>query len=429
MDMDMNLVFDAIKSEMKPSMGCTEPVAIALAVSRTCELLEGDAERLDMVISSNIFKNAYSVQIPNTGTCGIELSCALGYLLHKPDNTMEICADILPEHVTKAQELVQNGFVQVKVLKSSDFYIECTAVQGDKTAHTITMDSHDKLVFAEKDGKVLLDERKADAAEEAQEESGFDVTKHTFAEFYEWANTVDVADLKFIKDAIEMNMKIAEKGLEKKYCFGVGVTIQNLIDKGLMTDNVVTAVRRIPAAAADFRMSGGNGSVMTYMGSGNQGISTTLPMAVFAKYESIPEEKLLRAEFLAMLMIMYMKRHVGRLSPVCGAMIAGTGSAAGMTYMLGGTLEQICGAVQNMMGSVAGIFCDGAKGGCAVKVAACAGEAVYAAMYAMDGSIIPVTDGINSTTAEDTAKNLAKLSHEAMGDVDMKVIEIMQTKK
>ena len=263
----------------------------------------------------------------------------------------------------------------------------------------------------------------------SEEDDSFKVTDHTFEEFYNWANEVDVAKLDFIKEAIDINMKIAELGMEKKYAFGVGPSIQNLLDKGLLTENVVTMVRRYPAAAADFRMSGGNGSVMTFCGSGNQGISTTLPMAVFAKYMKIPEEKLLRAEFMAMLMIMYMKKHVGRLSPVCGAMVAGTGSAAGMTYMMGGSFEQISGAIQNMMGSVAGIFCDGAKGGCAVKVAACAGEAVYAAMYAMDGSMIGVSDGINSTKAEDTAKNLAKLSHEALADVDMKVIEIMQAKK
>ncbi|MGN0136579.1 L-serine ammonia-lyase, iron-sulfur-dependent, subunit alpha [Anaerotignum sp.] len=427
--MDMNVVINAIKAEMKPSMGCTEPVAIALAVSRTCELLTQPAEKLDMVISSNIFKNAYSVQIPNTGTCGIELACVLGMLLSKPGNTMEICAGIKPEHVAQAQKLVADGFVTVKVLKSSQFYIECIATSGSEKAHTITEDAHDNMVFAEKDGKVLVDNRKTEEAAEETEEGGFDVTQHTFREFYDWANEVDVEDLQFIKEAIDMNMEIAKIGMKKKYCFGVGPTIQNLINKGMMSNDVVNAVRSIPAAAADYRMYGGNGSVMTFCGSGNQGISTTLPMAVFAEKMGIPEEKLLRAEFMAMLMIMYMKKHVGRLSPVCGAMVAGTGSAAGMTYMLGGTYEQIDGAVQNMMGSVAGIFCDGAKGGCAVKVSACAGEAVYAAMYAMDGSIIPVTDGINSTKAEDTAKNLAKLSHEALDGLDMKVIEIMQTKK
>lgn len=427
--MDMKLVLDAIKAEMKPSMGCTEPVAIALAVSRTCELLSKPAEKLDMVISSNIFKNAYSVQIPNTGTCGIELACALGYLLSKPGNTMEICANIHPDQVKQAQELVKAGMVAVKVLQSSGFYIECVASNGEEHARTITEDSHDNLVYSERNGEVLCDHRKTDADAADATEQGFDVTKHSFREFFDWANEIDVAELHFIKEAIDMNMEIAKKGLEKKYAFGVGPTIRNLIQKGFMSDDVVNAVRSIPSAAADFRMDGGDGSVMTFCGSGNQGISTTLPMAVFADRMQIPEEKLLRAEFMAMLIIMYIKKYVGRLSPVCGAMIAGTGSAAGMTYMLGGSYAQIDGAIQNMMGSVAGIFCDGAKGGCAVKVAACASEAVYAAMYSMDGSIIPVTDGINSTKAEDTAKNLAKLSHEALGDLDRKVIEIMQTKQ
>lgn len=426
--MDMNVVVNAIKAEMKPSMGCTEPVAIALAVSRTCEYLNQPAEKLDMVISSNIFKNAYSVQIPNTGTYGIELACALGCLLSKPGNTMEICADIKPEHVEKAKEMVAAGMVQVKVLQSSGFYIECTASNASGKAHTITQDAHDKMVFCEKDGQVLVDTRSTEFVT-PEEKEGFDVTQHSFEEFYQWANEIETEKLDFIKEAIEINMKIAEKGMEKKYAFGVGPAVENMLAKGQLTENVVTMVRRYPAAAADFRMSGGDGSVMTFCGSGNQGISTTLPMAVFAKYMQIPEEKLLRAEFMAMLMIMYMKKHVGRLSPVCGAMVAGTGSAAGMTYMLGGNFAQISGAVQNMMGSVAGIFCDGAKGGCAVKVAACAGEAVYAALYAMDGSMIGVSDGINSTKAEDTVKNLAKLSHEALADVDMKVIEIMQNKK
>ncbi len=427
--MDMKLVLDAIKAEMKPSMGCTEPVAITLAVSRTCELLSKPAEKLDMVISSNIFKNAYSVQIPNTGTCGIELACALGYLLSKPGNTMEICANIHPDQVKQAQELVKAGLVAVKVLQSSDFYIECEASNGEERARTITEDSHDNLVYSERNGEVLCDHRKTDADTADTDEQGFDVTKHSFREFFDWANEIDVAELHFIKEAIDMNLEIAKKGLEKKYAFGVGPTIRNLIQKGFMSDDVVNAVRSIPSAAADFRMDGGDGSVMTFCGSGNQGISTTLPMAVFADRMQIPEEKLLRAEFMAMLIIMYIKKYVGRLSPVCGAMIAGTGSAAGMTYMLGGSYAQIDGAIQNMMGSVAGIFCDGAKGGCAVKVAACAGEAVYAALYSMDGSIIPVTDGINSTKAEDSAKNLAKLSHEALGDLDRKVIEIMQTKQ
>lgn len=424
--MDMNLVVKEMKSEMIPSMGCTEPVAIGLAVSRTCELLDKPATHLDMVISSNIFKNAYSVQIPNAGTNGIELSCALGYLLSKKGNTMEIFADIKPEHVVEGQKIVAEGFVTVKVLSSSQFYIECVATNEDERAYTITENSHDNLVFSQKGGKVLLDERKTETVAVAT--SDFDITKYSFAEFLDWANIIDVKDLAYIKEGIEMNLGISQLGLQQKYAIGVGPALTNLVNKGFISNDMITDIKRTVAAASDFRMSGGNGSVMTYLGSGNQGIVSMLPMAVFAKHMNITEEKMLRAEFLGMLIIMYMKRYVGRLSPICGATLAGAGSAAGMVYMMGGDLRQLSGAVQNMMGGVAGMFCDGAKGGCALKLSICAGEAVYAALFAMDESIIQATDGIISERVEDTAKSLAKLSNEGLSLVDMKVIEIMQTK-
>lgn len=424
--MNMNIVFDALKSEMKPSMGCTEPVAIGLAVSRTCELLSRPATHLNMIISSNIFKNAYSVQIPNTGTNGIELSCALGHLLSKPGNTMEIFADIRPEQVKEAKKLVSGGFVTVKVLSSSEFYIECFATNEGEKAHTITEKAHDNLIYAEKNDEVVVDKRTFSIAETS--ESTFDITKYTFADFYEWANTVDAADLAFIKEGIDMNLAIADLGMKKKYAIGIGPTLKKLAESGKISNDMLTDIKQLTAAASDFRMSGGNGSVMTFLGSGNQGIETMVPMAVFAKHMNIPEEKLLRAEFLGMLIIMYMKYHVGRLSPICGATLAGAGSSAGMVYMMGGNLNQVSGAVQNMMGGIAGMFCDGAKGGCALKLSICAGEAVYSALFAMDDSIIQATDGIISEKAEETTKSLAKLSHEGLADVDMKVIEIMQSK-
>lgn len=417
----------AIKSEMKPSMGCTEPVAIGLAVSRACAMLTAPATHLEMVISSNIFKNAYSVQIPNAGTNGIELSCVLGCLLAKPDNTMEIFADILPEHVEKGKKLVAEGFVHVTVQKSSQFYIDCVATNDHERAQTITIDAHDNLVYAEKDGKVMVDKRQK--TEEVKDDDSFDITKYTFADFLEAAQSVDVKELSFIKEGVDMNLEIAKRGLEKKYALGIGPAMQKMMQNGTLSNDMVTDVKLTTAAACDFRMSGGDGSVMTYLGSGNQGIETMVPTAVAAKHLKVSEETMLRAEFLGMLCIMYMKKYVGRLSPICGATLAGAGSAAAMTYMMGGNLEQISGAVQNMMGGVAGIFCDGAKGGCALKLSICAGEAVYAALYAMDGSIIGATDGIISTAVEDTTKNLTKLSHEGLSDVDMKVIEIMQNKK
>ena len=424
--MEMQKALEAVKNEMKPSMGCTEPVAIGLAVSRTCAMLEKPAAHLDMVISSNIFKNAYSVQIPNAGTNGIALSCVLGHLLANPANTMEIFAGVKSEYVEEGQRLVAEGFVSVEVLKSSQFYIACTAFNETERACTITEDSHDNLVFAEKDGQVMFDHRKA-GEEEIQED--FDITAYTFRDFLEAAENVDAKDLDFIGEGVDMNLAIAELGLAKSYGIGVGSMMKKMMDTGKLSCDMVTDVKQTTAAASDFRMSGGNGSVMTYLGSGNQGLATMLPAAVAAKHLGVSREKLLRGEFLGMLIIMYMKKHVGRLSPICGATLAGAGSAAAIAYMMGGKLEAVSGAVQNMMGGVAGMFCDGAKGGCALKLSICAGEAVYAAMYAVGGGIIQATDGIIGCSAEDTAKNIARLSHEGMADVDMKIIDIMQHKK
>lgn len=417
-----------MKNEMVPSMGCTEPVALGLAVSRTAENLKNEATVVEMIISSNIFKNAYSVQIPNADSHGIELACALGYVLSKPFNTMEIFAEISKEQVKKAKELVEDGFVQVKVIQSSQFYIECVVKNETENIKTITADAHDKLVYLEINGQVLANDYHINQHFEEDDDIGFNVKDYKFKDFYKWANEVDVKELEFIKDGIEMNMKISELGLEKRYALGVGHGLKELIESGQLTDNLITNIRSRVSAASDFRMSGGNGSVMTYLGSGNQGIESMLPMAIFAEHMKYDEETTLRGLFMGMMCILYMKKHIGRLSPICGAMLAGAGGSAGMVYMMGGSLKQVSGAVQNMMGGIAGMFCDGAKGGCALKLSACAGEAVYNALYAMNGNIITETDGFICESVEDTVRKLTKLSYEAMDSIDMKVIEIMQSK-
>ena len=365
--------------------------------------------------------------IPNANEAGICLACALGYVLASPDHTMEIFSHITPNDLKKAKELLATDLIEVEVIKSSEVYIACTASNKTETAKTITEKSHDHLTYKEKNGVVLLEEKNNITA--AEQTNGFDITAYTFSDFLSWANEADVNDLQFIQEGIDMNLAIAKLGFGKKYAMGIGPSLQELVEKQILGNDVASTVRRTIAAACDFRMSGGSGSVMTYLGSGNQGIETLLPAAVAGQYMNIPKEKILRSELLGMLITMYLKKFVGRLSPICGATLAGAGSSAAIVYQLGGGLEQISGAVQNMMGSVAGIFCDGAKGGCALKLAVCASEAVHCALYAMEGSIIQPTDGFIAPAPEDTVKYLAKLSHEGLSDVDMKVIEIMQNKK
>lgn len=420
-------MIELIKSEMQPSLGCTEPVAIGLAVSRTCQYLQKPATKLEMHISSNIFKNAYSVTIPNAGKPGIQLACALGFLLSKPDNTMEIFSSVTSELVKEAEKLVEDGFVEIHIISSSQFYIEVYALNDKEKAHTITVDKHDNLVKVEKDGAVLLDNIKQTNQE--QTVASFDITKYTFEDFIRIAETVEIEKLQFIKEAVEMNLHISEVGMKQKYALGIGPALNGMMINKKLSNDLVTTVKSVVSAACDFRMSGGNGSVMTFLGSGNQGLEATLPIAVTAKYLNLSEEKMLRAEMLGLMITIYIKYHVGRLSPICGATLSGAGSSAGITWLLGGSKEAICGAVQNMLGCLAGMLCDGAKGGCALKLSTSAGEAVYSALYALDNSIIQPTDGIISQNVEDTVKNVATLSLEGMAEVDMKIIDIMMHKK
>jgi L-cysteine desulfidase len=425
--MMMSKIIELIQSEMMPSMGCTEPVAIGLAVSRTCEYLNRPATHLEVHISSNIFKNAYSVMIPNAGKPGIELACALGHLLHKPGDTMELFSRVTEELVKKAEELVANGFVDIHVIHSSQFYIEVYAMNETEKAHTITIDKHDNMVKAEKDGVVFLDTQKDFSTAELAEE--IDIRQYGIADFVRWAEEVEVDQIRFLKDAVDMNLNISKRGMERKYAMGIGPNLQMLQSKGLLGNDLVTEVKKTVAAACDFRMSGGNGAVMTVLGSGNQGIEILLPAAVTAKWLGCSDEKMMRAEMISILITMYLKKYVGRLSPICGAALAGAGSSGAITWLLGGGIKEISGAVQNMLGSLTGMLCDGAKGGCALKLATCAGEAVYSAYYAMEESIIQDTDGIISARVEDTAKNVAVLSTEGMANMDSKIIEVMLQKK
>lgn len=423
----MDKVISILKREMKPSLGCTEPVAIGLAVSRTCEYLEKPATHLEVHMSSNIFKNAYSVMIPNAEKSGISLACVLGFLLSRPGNTMEIFSQITQDTVRKAEALVNEDFVTLHIIPSSQFYIEVYAVNETEKSHTITIDEHDNLVKAEKDGIVFIEKTpKIDASES---NSDFDITQYTFADMIEWAEHVNIEKIMFLKEAVEMNLNIAKLGLEQKYAMGIGPTLTFLQEKRVLSDDLVTKVKRTVSAACDFRMSGGNGSVMTVLGSGNQGLETILPVAVVANELSFSEEKLIRAEMLSILLTIYMKYHVGRLSPICGATLAGAGASGAIAWMLGGKVKEVSGAVKNMLGCLAGMFCDGAKGGCSLKLATCAGEAVYSALYALEYCVIQSTDGFISEDVEETVKNLAKLSLEGMAKFDSSIIHIMENKK
>lgn len=425
--MDQDAIIRLIQSEMKPGMGCTEPAAIGLAVSGACGRLDSRAEAVHLKLSSNIFKNAFCVKIPNTDEAGIPLAAALGALLAGRENTMELFARVTAELTKEAKRMLKCGLITMEVEPDTRFYIEVTARSGRETVRTITLDRHDNLVYIEKDGVILLDRREDHNVDSCEGELW--ITESSICDLVDICEKIPVEKIAFLKEGIEMNRLAAQMGLNRDYGLNVGKKIRGMVKKGVIPDDLASYVKMNVSAACDCRMGGAPLSAMTVLGSGNQGFEAILLPASAAEYLGSGEEKMLRSVMMSILLTIRIKYHVGRLSPICGATLSGAAGAGAIVWLMGGSRKQIDGAIQNMLGSLAGMLCDGAKDGCALKLGNCAGEAVLAAGLAMEGSIIRQTDGIISSRVEDTIRNMARLSREGMAGADMNIISIMLSKE
>ncbi len=420
-------VLEIVKAEMQPSLGCTEPVAIGLAVSNTCRYLERVAEGIKIKVSSNIFKNAYCVKIPNTEKAGIPLAAALGCILAAQNNDMQMFSAVDAAMVEKAEKLLCNNFVEIEVMSSQRFYIEVWAKNSTEQAHTLTLDRHDNLVLAEKNGKILIESTAQ--AEQGERYNQEDIVKYSVKELVQLAESINIKDIEFLQEAAELNMAASHEGLRGNYGMNVGRSISRMIEDGVVPNDLFYHVKMVVAAAADCRMGGGPLVAMAVLGSGNQGFQATLPTIAACNFLKKDNECMLRALFMAITITIRQKYKVGRLSPICGAILSAAASAAVITRLLGGSLEQMEGAMRTMYANITGMMCDGAKDGCAMKLATCSGEAVMAARLALYGSMATSTDGIVSARVEDCIDNVAKLSQEGMKDVDMQVIDIMMSKE
>lgn len=423
--MEQKNIVELVKSELKPSIGCTEPVAIGLAVSNTCSYMTEPAQKLQLLLSSNIFKNAYSVKIPNTIKSGILLAATLGYLLRDISNNMEIFSGVTDELVKQAESLISQGFVELKVQPDSQLYIEVLAISKSEQVRTITAGSHDNLVKVEKNGKILFE--KPGIVSDLKVGT-FDITKFSIQEIISFSQNVNKEDIEFLSEMVRMNENASIEGLQNSYGLQIGRSLKVMMTDGIIESDMMNTVKMVVAAASDCRMGGGAVSVMTVLGSGNQGFEVSLPVISVAQQLGIDNEQLNRALIMSILFTIFIKYQVGRLSPICGAVFSGAAASGAITWMLGGSTVQIDGAIQNMLGNLSGVLCDGAKDGCALKLSSCAGEAILCAQLALKNRIIQDTDGIIGKNAEETIKNVAKLSREGMAEVDMNIISTMLRK-
>lgn len=404
-----------LREETLPAIGCTEPVAVALCAAEASACLLKEPYRLHLEVSPYILKNGMHVGIPGTaGLTGLDLACALGSLLPHPEKQMTILGDVSDEKLSKAKAIVQSGSVSVRSADTPyKVWVDVRIDAADgHWARAVIQGTHTHVLLVEKDGQPLRTDR-------CQESESRDMPAITLESVYAFATTVSQADLEFLDEIIRVNTRIACEGLARDYGLCVGRHLANSPD-------AAQQVIAVTAAAADARMSGCQLPVMTNMGSGNQGITASLPVIETAHLLGASYEQLLRALAISELVAMEVKTHIGRLSALCGCSIAAAiGAASAMVFLRGGNFEQIAYAVNMMVGDVTGIICDGAKPGCALKIATAVSAAQRAAVLALSLEHTVQPYGIVSSDVEATIQNLGALGRDGMGNANDVVLRMM----
>lgn len=418
-------IIDLINREVVPAIGCTEPIAVALCTARAAETLGAGPERIAVRLSANILKNAMGVGIPGTGMIGLPIAVALGALIGRSEYRLEVLRDVTPEAVERGREMIGRRCISIGLKEGvcEKLYIEAEVEAAGHRAVAVIAGGHTDFVFVSRDGEVLFDKRTpARCDEEAGE------VPLTLARVWDFAMTSPVDELRFILETRRLNMAAAERSLAGEYGHCVGRTLRCDRERKVMGDSLFTRILSYTSAACDARMAGAMIPVMSNSGSGNQGIAATLPVAVYADEVHASEEQTIRALALSHLTVIYIKQSLGRLSALCGCVVAATGSSCGITYLMGGGYEQAAAAVKNMIANLTGMICDGAKPSCAMKLTSGVSTAVLSAMMAMDGRCVSSVEGIIEEDVDRCIRNLTAIGREGMDETDRLVLRIMTNK-
>ena len=421
-----NQILKLIHQEVIPAIGCTEPIAVALAAAKAAELLGTKPEKIDVYLSANILKNAMGVGIPGTGMVGLPIAIALGVLIGKSSYELEVLKDVTPEALEAGKQLIHDQVIHIALKENVDkLYIEVVCQAGDSKSVAVIAHEHTRFVYCAKDDQVLLDERKS---LEHTDEGEDDELKLSFDLVYDFAIHTPLDEIRFILDTARLNKKAAEESVKGQFGHAVSKTISGPIGKKYLGDSSYTHMLRLTAAACDARMDGDMIPVMSNSGCGNQGIAATLPVVSFAEDMKCSEEQLIRALMLSHLMVIYMKQSLGRLSALCGCVVAATGASCGITWLMGGTATQITYAIKNMIGNITGMICDGAKPSCAMKVTSGVSTAMLSAMMAMENKVVTSVEGIIDEDVDRSIRNLTSIGSKGMEETDHLVLDIMTHK-
>ncbi len=412
-----------LNKEVVPALGCTEPITVSLAAARAAETLGTLPERVEVRVSGNLLKNGMGVGVPGTGTTGLEVAAAVGVTGGKSSLALEVLRDLSEEQVKLGKQMLANGKVEISIAETDEvLYADVTVYAGEENARCVIAREHTAIVLVEKNGETVLSVDQA-ASEEVEEEWPM-----SMRDILEFATSAPLEDISFILEAARLNEAAAVEGLNSDWGLRVGRSMDKDLAMGLRSDDVVSYAIKLTAAASDARMEGAPVPVMSNSGSGNQGITATLPVVAFAHRRDASEEDLVRALIMSHLTAIHLKHHLGRLSALCGASLAATAAGCGIVLLLGGGMEEMESTIRNTLGDIAGMVCDGAKTSCALKVASCVEAAISGAFLAMKGISVPGKDGILDEDIEACIRNIGRLGSVGMAETDKVILDIMTSK-
>lgn len=414
-----------MQQEIIPAVGCTEPIAVSLCTAKATEVLDKRPDSIEVFLSPNVLKNAMGVGIPGTGMTGLPIAIALGALVGRPENGLELLKEITPADVEAGKRYIDEKriSIQLKEGRTDILYIEVRCQRGNSYSKAIIQGNHTAFTRVERDGEVL--ENRQPGYEEEKDKP----VQLSFEIIYRYATASPLEELEFILDAAEMNKRAAEASRDGLFGHNVSKTLLGGRGKELFGDNLHSKMVAATAGACDVRMAGALVPVMSNSGSGNQGIAATLPVLTYADSVQCSREQRVRALVLSNLSMIYIKQYIGRLSALCGCVVASTGASCGITYLMGGSYEQVTYAAKNMIANITGMICDGAKPSCALKIASSVSTATLSALMAIEDGVVTAREGIIDEDIDQTIRNLGLIGTRGMNETDRIVLDILTNKE
>ena len=413
-----------VHREVVPAIGCTEPMCVALCTAKAVEKLGCRPERIEALLSPNILKNAMGVGIPGTGMTGLPIAIALGAIIGKSDYQLEVLKDQTPESLEEGKKYIAENRITIRQKEgiSEKLYVEIICTAGSKKASAVIAGGHTRFIDSE---ACMASETSVTSNTSASDASDVPLKLRLV---YDFAMTTPLDEISFIMEARTYNMNAAREALKGNYGHNLGKSIERPLSKGIFGNSIYCHIISRTASACDARMGGAMIPVMSNSGSGNQGICATNPVCVYAKENDNTEEELIRALMLSHLTAIYIKQSLGKLSALCGCVVASIGSSCGITYLMGGDYERVCYSVKNMIANLTGMICDGAKPSCSLKITSGVSTALLSALLAMEGKCVSSSEGIVDDDVDRSIRNLTSIGADAMCKTDEMVLNIMTSK-